>query len=56
MEGFTVWLSILTIILAIQGGLSVYFVNWVLWRWNTLLTRMNLSHIHEESINTDSEE
>jgi|TARA_B100001094_G_scaffold192533_1_gene186403 hypothetical protein len=56
METFTIWLSILTLVFVVQGGLSLYFVNWVLWRWNTLLTRINLKEINKECINTDSEE
>ena len=56
METFTIWLSILTLVFVVQGGLSLYFVNWVLWRWNTLLTRINLKVIQGECINNESEE
>ncbi len=54
MDSLTVWLSLLTIIFVVQGGLSLYFVNWVLWRWNTLITKINIEH--RKDINTDSEE
>ncbi len=54
MDSLTVWLSLLTIIFVVQGGLSLYFVNWVLWRWNTLITKINIEN--RKDINTDSEE
>jgi len=53
MEGITLWLSIITALFVIQGGLSLYFVNWVLWRWNTLLTNIN---IESQQLNNTSEE
>jgi hypothetical protein len=53
MEGITLWLSIITALFVIQGGLSLYFVNWVLWRWNTLLTKIN---IESQQLNNTSEE
>jgi hypothetical protein len=53
MEGITLWLSIITVLFVIQGGLSLYFVNWVLWRWNTLLTKIN---IESQQLNNTSEE
>jgi hypothetical protein len=53
MDSLTIWLSIITIFVFIQGGLSLYFVNWVLWRWNTLLTKIN---IESQQLNITSEE
>lgn len=55
MDAITVWLSIITILLFIQGGLSLYFVNWVLWRWNTLMTRIN-KNVATEQLNNGLEE
>jgi len=41
MESYTIWLSVLTMFFVLESVLLLYFVNWILWRWNTLLTRIN---------------
>lgn len=53
MDTMTVWLCILTMFFVLESVLLLYFVNWILWRWNTLLTRINKG---EPLSNTDDEE
>lgn len=45
-------LSLILVLVVLHGGLNLYFVNWVLWRWNTVLTKMNI----EQHLSTRSEE
>lgn len=51
-EHLEFWLAVLTFMFIIQGSAFIYFVNWVLWRWNTVLTKMNI----EQHLSTRSEE
>jgi len=44
-------LSIILVLVVLHGGLNLYFVNWVLWRWNTFLTSMQ-----QERLRTSQEE
>jgi len=48
IDSIYLWLSILTFLFFIQGGLLIYFVRWVLWRWNAVMTDIYISKREEE--------
>ena len=54
MDLLTTWISILTILFIIESSAILYFVRWVLLRWNGSMQELLVAH-YSNSI-TDKEE
>ena len=57
MESLTLWLSILTILFILESSLLVYFVRWIMWRWNTVVQELLVAkHSNRECDNDEDDE
>lgn len=57
MDLLTTWVFILTIFFIIESSLLVYFVRWILWRWNGSIQELLISHYsNRESENEGNDE
>ncbi len=48
MDGFALWLAILTCIVILESSLLVYFARWVMWRWNTVIQELLVAKNKED--------
>lgn len=54
MEIFTWWISVLTILFIMESALILYFVRWILWRWNGSIQDVLVAHYsNSESVNEE---
>jgi|TARA_R110002012_G_scaffold160467_2_gene322313 hypothetical protein len=54
MEIFTWWISVLTILFIMESALILYFVRWILWRWNGSIQELLIAHYsNSESVNEE---
>ena len=44
MEFLTTWISILTFLFVIESSAILYFVRWILWRWNGSIQELLVAH------------
>ena len=55
MDVFTWWISLLTILFIMESALVLYFVRWILWRWNGSIQELLVAH-YSNSHSTNEEE
>jgi len=44
MDFWMTWLSVLTLVFVIESTAIIYFVRWVLWRWNGSIQELLIAH------------
>jgi|TARA_R110001592_G_scaffold47454_3_gene150351 hypothetical protein len=44
MEVLVLWLSVITVLFIMESALVLYFVKWILWRWNGSIQELLVSH------------
>ncbi len=44
MDLLTWWICILTVMFLMESALVLYFVRWVLWRWNGSIQDLLIAH------------
>tara|TARA_R100001163_G_C5053254_1_gene189850 strand:- start:1566 stop:1736 length:171 start_codon:yes stop_codon:yes gene_type:complete len=55
MDLITWWISLLTIFFIMESALLLYFVRWILWRWNGSIQELLIAH-YSNSESTHEEE
>lgn len=55
MELLTWWISLLTILFIMESALVLYFVRWILWRWNTSIQELLVAHYSNSESDNEEE-
>ena len=55
MDFFTTWISILTILFVVESSLLLYFVHWILWRWNGPIQDVLVAHYSNSESDNEEE-
>ena len=55
MDLLTWWISILTVIFLMESAAIVYFVRWILWRWNTTVQELLVAHYSDSESDNEEE-
>tara|TARA_B100000686_G_scaffold150276_1_gene157535 strand:- start:1799 stop:1993 length:195 start_codon:yes stop_codon:yes gene_type:complete len=55
MDFFTTWISILTILFVLESSLLIYFVHWILWRWNGPIQDVLVAHYSNSESDKEEE-
>lgn len=55
MDVFTWWISLLTILFLMESALVLYFVRWILWRWNGSIQELLIAHYSNSESDNEEE-
>ena len=44
MDVLVWWLSVITVLFIMESALVLYFVRWILWRWNGSIQDLLVAH------------
>ncbi len=55
MDILTTWISVLTILFIMESAAIVYFVRWILWRWNGSIQELLTAHYSNSESDNEEE-
>jgi|TARA_R110001599_G_scaffold86855_1_gene232551 hypothetical protein len=55
MDFLITWLSVLTILFFIESSAIIYFVRWILWRWNGSIQDLLIAHYSNSESDNEEE-
>ena len=55
MDLITWWISLLTVLFVMESALLLYFVRWILWRWNGSIQELLVAHYSNSESDKEEE-
>ena len=55
MDMLTTWISILTILFVLESSMLIYFVRWIMWRWNGSIQELLVAHYSNSESDNEEE-